>query len=170
MALYYCATWLAYKTRATFSSNQNWSKTKANCGALAHVFPALRLSIKLLRFLIGWLGYLYLLWLARSTTLVLVLEHSFGNHSIKTFSILTGSPHSCHDRDCMNTKTNPIKIIPGIERCFQIGIRSRHKTKQFLSKEKKQFVCNYLVIIKMKITTGQLDRSSDQQLKQKAAN
>ena len=83
--LHYYGLWLVNKTHATFSTNGKYPNQNQSC--FRHLcFPALGTSyMYLLRILIGSLCCLHLLRLARVITLVLVLRHSIGNHSmIKT--------------------------------------------------------------------------------------
>jgi len=78
LVLLYFVLWLVKKFGATFSTNQKLNQLWLCCTR----FPALGAGYTyLLRFLIGSLGNLSLLWLARVITLVLVLRHSIENRS-----------------------------------------------------------------------------------------
>ena len=81
LVLLHFAKWLARKTRATFSTNENQTNPIVTW---SHAFSRLAISyMYLLRVLIGPLRCLRLFPLDRLIILVLVLRHSIENHSTK---------------------------------------------------------------------------------------
>ena len=124
--------------------------------ARSHMFSR---ALPQLRFLLGdWIICTLCDW-----SLALVLGHSFENRSIKTFSILTGSPQTATIEVAWTQRWIQSKLFPGLKDVAKLDFDFDRDIKQNNSSaRKKQFVCNYLVIIELKIATGQLNGSSDQ--------
>ena len=73
--------WLAWKTRASFSTNEKQNQNQSH--HVRVIFPALRASYRwLLGIVIGSSRCSFLLWLVAVIALVLVFQQSFENRSI----------------------------------------------------------------------------------------